>query len=119
MEGEDMEPESSYDEFAEENGRRQEQFIKERGASFVFYASFIEALEDLNDKQFRECILALADYGLHGKKGEYKGIVKMYMTQAIPQIDANERKKLIARQNGMNGGAPDGNQNARKQPKTT
>ena len=114
-----MKHEDSYEQFAEESRKNQEQFIKERGASFIFYNSFIEALEDMNDIDFRACITALADYGLHGKKGEYKGVVKMYMTQAIPQIDANERKKLIARQNGMGGGAPEGNQNARKQPKTT
>jgi hypothetical protein len=108
-----------HEKFMEESLEKQKQFIKARGASFVFYNSFIEALEDVGDKDFRACIMALADYGLHGKKGEYKGVVKMYMTQAIPQIDANERKKLIARQNGMNGGAPEGNQNAKKQPKTT
>ena len=118
-EGEDLEPENSYDEFVEKTRKKQEQFIKERGASFIFYSSFIEALEDMDDKKFRDCILALIDYGLYQKRREYKGIVKMYMAQAIPQIDANERKKLIARQNGMNGGAPEGNQNARKQPKST
>ena len=112
-------PEDSYDQFIEESRKKQEQFVKERGASFVFYNSFIEALEDMSDADFRACIMALSDYGLHRKKGEYKGIVKMYMTQAIPQLDANERKKLIARQNGKNGGAPEGNQNARKQPKIT
>jgi hypothetical protein len=117
--GENLEPENSYDEFIEETRKKQERFIKERGASFVFYNSFVEALEDMSDADFRACIMALSDYGLHSKKGEYKGVVKMYMIQAIPQLDANERKRLIAKQNGKNGGAPEGNQNARKQPKTT
>ena len=111
--------EKSYDDFYEENEQRQEQYIKERGESFVFYHSFIEALEDLNDKDFRACIKALTDYGLYKKTGEYKGVVKMYMTHIKPQINANEYKRLIARQNGLKGGAPVGNQNAKKQPKTT
>jgi hypothetical protein len=119
-EGENHEQfDNAYEEFLEETRKKQEQFIKERGASFVFYHSFVEALEDLNDKDFRTCIMALIDYGLFGKKGEYKGIVKMYMSQAIPQIDANERRRHTAMENGKNGGAPPGNQNARKQPKTT
>jgi hypothetical protein len=113
-EGENMESESSYEEFAEGSRKKQEQFIKAHGASFVFYNSFIEALEDMDDADFRACIMALADYGLHGRKGEYKGIVKMYMTQAIPQINTNERKKQIARENGKNGGTPKDNRNARK-----
>jgi hypothetical protein len=113
------EPEGGYEEFLEETRKKQERYIKDRGASFVFYHSFIEALGDMNDKQFRECILALCDYGLYQKKGEYKGLVKMYMIQAMPQLDANERNKLIARQNGLKGGAPEGNQNARKTTKTT
>jgi len=113
-EGENKNPENGYEEFLEETHKRQEQYIKERGASFIFYHSFIEALEDMEDKQFRDCILALTDYGLYQKKGEYKGVVKMYMTQAIPQLDASERKKQIARENGKNGGAPPGNQNAKR-----
>jgi hypothetical protein len=106
--------ENSHDEFEEETRKKQERYIKERGASFVFYNSFIEALEDMSDKDFRACILALTNYGLNREKGEYKGIVKMYMTQAIPQLDANERKKEIARINGKQGGAPLNNQNAKK-----
>ena len=118
-EGENKTPEDSYEEYVEETRKKQEQYIKERGASFVFYNSFIEALEDMNDKDFRACILALTNYGLNREKGDYKGVVKMYMTQAIPQLDANERKKEIARINGKFGGAPPNNQNAKKQPKTT
>jgi hypothetical protein len=113
-ESENKASENSYEEFLEDTRKKQEEFIKERGASFVFYESFIEALEDMSDKEFRACILALTNYGLHKKSEEYKGIVKMYMTQAKPQLDANERKKIKARTNGMQGGAPLGNQNARK-----
>jgi len=112
--GENKNPEDGYAEFVEESRKKQEQYIKERGASFVFYHSFIEALEDMDDKQFRACILALTNYGLYQKKEEYKQPVKMYMAQAIPQIDANEGKRKRARENGQKGGAPEGNQNARK-----
>jgi hypothetical protein len=113
-EGEDPDPPDSYEQFLEETRKKQEQYIKNRGASFVFYHSFIEALEDMNDKEFRECILALCNYGLYQKKGEYKGMVKMYMTQAIPQLDYNKRRKLTNILNGQKGGAPLGNQNAKK-----
>jgi hypothetical protein len=98
----------------EETRKKQAEYIKKRGASFVFYESFLGALEDLDDKQFRECIVALCNYGLYQKKGDYKGVIKMYMSATIPQIDANELKRITARLNGMNGGAPNGNQNAKK-----
>jgi hypothetical protein len=111
----EVENPDNYEEYIEKTQEAQEQFIKKRGPSFVFYHSFIEALEDMNDIDFRACILALTDYALYGKESEYKGIVKMYMTQARPQIDANLKKRI----NGLKGGPPLGNDNARKQPKTT
>jgi hypothetical protein len=113
-EGENSDPPDSYEQYLEETRKKQEKYIKERGASFVFYQSFIEALEDLDEKQFRECILALCDYGLFQEKREYKGAVKMFMTMVMPLIDANERKRLTAQLNGKHGGAPTGNHNARK-----
>jgi len=113
-EGENPDPEDRYEEHQEETRKKQAKYIKDRGASFVFYQSFIEALEDINDNEFRTCIMALTDYGLYQKEEEYKGIAKMFMTMAKPQIDANERRKRIARQNGSHGGAPTGNNNARR-----
>jgi hypothetical protein len=108
-------PETGYEHFLEETMKKQEEYIKNRGASFVFYQSFIEALEDMDDKQFRESILALCNYGLFKQKSDYKGMVKMYMTQAIPQLDSNERRRLTNIINGHKSpGAPKGNQNARK-----
>jgi hypothetical protein len=107
-EGEDTDPQDSYEQFLEDTRKKQEKYIKNRGASFVFYHSFIEALVDMDDKQFRESIIALCDYGLYQIKGEYKGIVKMFMTQAIPQLDTNERKRLTNILNGQKGGRPKG-----------
>jgi phosphoglycolate phosphatase-like HAD superfamily hydrolase len=112
-------PEDSREEFEEDSRNNQEKYIKDRGASMVFYSSFIDALSDLSDKEFRDCITALTNYGFYKIKLEYKGITKMFMAQAIPQIAHNELKRETARNNGKYGGAPKGNQNAKKQPKTT
>jgi hypothetical protein len=111
-EGENPCPGDSYSEYLEETQKKQEQFIKERGDSMIIYHSFIEALEDMSDKEFRDCILALTNYGLYGEEADYKGVVKMYMTQAKPQIDANKRRRKTSRENGLKGGAPLDNNNA-------
>lgn len=83
--------------------------------SFIFYRSFLEALEDLQGEEFKACVLSLANYALDEKEPEAVGVAKTFFKMAKPQIDANNERY----ENGKKGGAPVGNQNARKQPKTT
>jgi hypothetical protein len=89
-------------------------YMEKQNPSFVMYHSFYESLDDLHGENFEAHMRALCERGLYKKNGDYKGSVKMFMTQAIPQLEANERKRLAAKINGMKGGAPPGNQNAQK-----
>ena len=90
--------------------------------SFVFYASFLEAMEHLNDSEFRECTLRISNYAFDGidEKSDSPNI-NIIMAMAKPNLDASGRRYEASVENGKKGaeygklgGAPKGNQNARK-----
>ena len=82
--------------------------------SFVFYRSFYEGIKELPRDIQGEVLTAIIEYGLNGVTTEnQKPITKAMFTLIKPQLDANNQRF----ENGKNGGAPKGNQNARKQPK--
>lgn len=88
-----------------------------RRDSFIFYRSFYEAISrcpaDLQNALFR----AVASYGLDRIEPDFSDnqMAAAIWTLIRPQLDATYKRYL----NGRKGGAPAGNQNARKQPKTT
>jgi hypothetical protein len=90
------------------------EYMAKENPSFVMYHSFYEALGDLHGVDFETHMRALCERGLYKKTDIYNGSVKMFMTQAIPQLEANERKKIAARLNGMKGGGQNDNKNAKK-----
>ena len=77
---------------------------------FVFYRSFYEALECLDDKEAYECFKAIAIYALDGVEIETSGIVKALFLTIKPQIDANNHRYV----NGCKGGRPANNQKITK-----
>lgn len=80
--------------------------------SFIFYASFYEAMKCLADNDYIAVSKAVNEYALYGNEIELSGIANGFFQLIKPQIDANNRR----RENGLKGGAPSGNRNARKQP---
>ncbi|MBQ2843967.1 MAG: hypothetical protein IJE69_06925 [Alistipes sp.] len=97
--------------------------IKDNGKnSFVFYDSFLEAMKHLNDAEFRECVLRIRDYALEGIDEESQSpYVNIILAMAKPNLDSARRRYEVAVENGKKGaefgklgGAPKGNQNARK-----
>lgn len=76
--------------------------------SFVFYASWWEAIKDLPRDIQGEVLTAIVEYGLNGvTTGSPKQITKAILTLVKPQIDANYQRFI----NGCNGGRkPNGNQ---------
>ena len=97
--------------------------IKDNGKnSFVFYDSFLSAMKHLNDAEFRECVMRIRDYALDGIDEESKySCVNMIMALVKPNLDAARRRYMASVENGKKGaefgklgGAPKGNQNARK-----
>ena len=90
--------------------------------SFVFYDSFLEAMKHLNDAEFRECVLKIRDYALEGNEEESESpMVNVIMALAKPNLDSARQRYMASVENGKKGaefgklgGAPKGNQNARK-----
>ena len=86
------------------------------------YDSFLEAMKHLNDAEFRECVLKIRDYALEGVDEESSSpMVNVIMAMAKPNLDSARRRYMASVENGKKGaeygklgGAPKGNQNARK-----
>ena len=97
--------------------------IKDNGKnSFVFYDSFLEAMKHLNDAEFRECVMRIRDYALESIDEESQSpYVNLILAMAKPNLDSARRRYMASVENGKKGaeygklgGAPKGNQNARK-----
>lgn len=86
------------------------------------YDSFLEAMMHLDDAEFRECVLKIRDYALEGVDEESSSpMVNVIMAMAKPNLDSARRRYMASVENGKKGaefgklgGAPKGNQNARK-----
>ena len=100
--------------------------------SFVFYRSFREAINKCPDEVQIILYRAVADYALDQVIPDFAGVGDQQFIEAIwmlikPQLDANHQRFLNGCKGGEYGklgGAPKGNQNARKKqpqnnPKTT
>lgn len=84
----------------------------EEKESFIFYRSFYNALQKVKDRNLRLDIFeAVCELGLNNNVKELNNEVGDVIMELIsPQLEANEKRY----QNGKKGGAPEGNQNARK-----
>lgn len=95
---------------------------EDKKKSFVMYDSFLEAMKHLNDAEFRECVMKIRDYALEGiDKESVSPYVNIIIAMAKPNLDAAKRRYEVSVENGKKGaefgklgGAPKGNQNARK-----
>lgn len=82
--------------------------------SMVFYRSFYEAVEELEDPKVKlETYQAIFKYGLDGKEPALKGAAKAIFRLIKPQIDAN----IARRENGKKG-APYGKYGGRPKKET-
>ena len=80
--------------------------------SFVFYSSFLKAIRTIKKRDIQaELALAIIEYGITGETAECGEMVSMAMELIKPQLEANNQKYI----NGLKGGAPKGNQNAKKE----
>lgn len=84
--------------------------------SFIFYRSFYEAAQDLEDSDRLKFYDAVLEYALNGSETlTERSSARAVFKSVRPQIDVNNQRY----ENGKKGGAPLGNKNAKKQPKTT
>lgn len=79
---------------------------------FTFYASYYEAIAEFDNETRLKIYDMICKYALYGEIIDSENAIeKSLFTIIRPLIEASERRR--------SGGAPIGNQNARKQPKTT
>lgn len=67
--------------------------------SFVFYASFKEALELVPDEEYAGCVKCVLEYAFNGDDISETQMEKIIMALVKPQIDANRKR----RKNGEKG----------------
>ena len=89
--------------------------------SFVVYHNYRDVLEDLTDDQVGKLFRAMLDYEIDRVEPQFSGVLNVAFKFIKKDLDINLTKYDNIcernRQNGQKGGAPIGNQNARKQPK--
>lgn len=87
--------------------------------SFIFYRSFLEAIEEADETSQLQLFRAIALYALNREEPKLKGMVRAVWMAIKPQIDANFTRYINGCKgapHGKKGGAPKGNSNAKKQP---
>ncbi len=92
--------------------------------SFVFYKSWNNVISGLPTDVQLEIYHAITEYAINGNLVELKPLAKVAFAFIKQDIDRDTEKYMSKananRENGKKGGAPKGNQNAKKkQPKTT
>ena len=86
--------------------------------SFVIYKNWAEAINLLPEEFQIETYKALVEYGLSGKKPDnVSAICNAMLVSFSKDMERNIERYNLAVQNGQKGGAPRGNQNARKKDK--
>lgn len=92
-----------------------------RTDSFVFYRTYYNAIMRLEkDSDKVELLRCFCKYAYDGELYESKvDYVNAIFESNKFNVDRSIENRKINQMNGSKGGAPEGNQNARKQPKTT
>ena len=72
----------------------------EKRDSFIFYRSFMEALEELSDEQYARVFRAISKFALDGKETKLTGVEKAIFQLTKPQLLANQKRW----ENGCRGG---------------
>ncbi len=74
---------------------------------FIFYKSFYDSINALDESMQLEVYQALAEYGLTGEmKDDLSPITKALLTAMIPTIDNANKRYVASVENGKKGGRP-------------
>lgn len=82
--------------------------------SIVFYKSFYEAIKELSGDVQLQLYTAIFEKYFFENDVELKGVAKGIFSIIKPNIDSANRRYFANVENGKKGGAPKGNQNAKK-----
>lgn len=79
--------------------------------SFVFYRSFLEAIEDLDIATQNEFFMAISKYALDGQHPQFTGLKQAVWKQIKYNLDISIARYEKCVDNGGKGGAPKGSKN--------
>ena len=82
--------------------------------SFLFYRSYIEAVDKLSENRRYDFLHAIACYALDGEQPDFDGAEDMAFGLMKANIDSCNKRYTASVENGKRGGAPKGNRNAFK-----
>ena len=86
--------------------------------SFVFYKSFYDAIKTMPDEvEQAKAYKYIFEYVFEGKEPKEKDFATAMFCMVKVNIDNAQKRYIASVENGKKGGAPKGNQNAKKQPK--
>lgn len=85
----------------------------------TIFESYYEAAKDLPPEEFKQFFTAIFERAFFGIEPELDGIVKMMYSLVKPNLEKSLELSEIRAAAGSKGGAPKGNTNAVKQPKTS
>lgn len=89
----------------------------DKARSFVFYESYMNSIEELEDKELKlEVLRLIIHYGIEGTiVNDVSTLAKSIFRAHQYNIDNAIKRRKTAIENGKNGGAPKGNNNASKE----
>lgn len=85
--------------------------------SFVFYRSFYESINKLDDEIKLEIFNAICEYSLNEKELELSVVADAIFTLIKPNIDSANKRYIASVENGKKGGRPKKNDNLEKPKK--
>ena len=87
--------------------------------SVIILRSYWESIKDLPDDKQLLFLKSIIEYGMDSIEPEFIGVEKSFWIQIKATIDSSMKRYNTSIENGKKGGAPKGNNNAKKQPETT
>lgn len=90
--------------------------MEPRTDKFTFFKSYFQAIEHLNDEKDKfEFLIAVLRYAFFGEEPSFSDKLAGMFELLKPNIDKSISNIKRGKQNGSKGGAPLGNQNAKKE----
>ena len=83
----------------------------------VFLRSYYDAAKCLDREERLQLYDTIFGYGFDGELADLPAIPQAMFALIRPNLDASQNRYQAAKENGKKGGAPKGNQNAKKQAK--
>jgi len=93
--------------------------MSDKSNSVIILRSYWESIKGLPDDKQLLFLKSIIEYGMDSIEPEFTGIEKSFWIQIKATIDNSMKRYNTSIENGKKGGAPKGNNNAKKQPETT